>query len=83
MTIEFLRYFDIWNIKKKKITQKSKLLQFKERDIFFINLGQNINKDDFYDLVKKTILVVTPQINEESPEGIYDEIILKNGSKVK
>jgi predicted glycosyltransferase len=34
--------FDKWNELKKKINKKEKILKFKEREIFFINVGKNI-----------------------------------------
>ncbi|NPA55865.1 MAG: DUF354 domain-containing protein [Epsilonproteobacteria bacterium] len=34
--------FDEWNVVKKEIDKKDIILKFKQRDIFFINLGQNI-----------------------------------------
>lgn len=37
-----MKELDIWNEQKKKIVQSEKIVQFKERDIFFIKMGQNI-----------------------------------------
>ncbi len=42
MINKILEIFDKWNNKKKIITQKSKTIFVKERDIVFINMGQNI-----------------------------------------
>ncbi len=42
MINKFLEIFDKWNNKKKIITQKEKTIFVKERDIVFINMGQNI-----------------------------------------
>jgi len=36
------KLLDIWNNKKKNISKKDKVIFIKERDIVFINMGQNI-----------------------------------------
>lgn len=36
------KLLDIWNNKKKNISKKTKVIFIKERDIVFINMGQNI-----------------------------------------
>jgi len=42
MIDKILNLLDSWNIKKKKIVQNKKTIFIKERDILFINMGQNI-----------------------------------------
>jgi len=42
MIDKILNLLDSWNIKKKKIVQNKKTIFVKERDILFINMGQNI-----------------------------------------
>jgi mRNA-degrading endonuclease toxin of MazEF toxin-antitoxin module len=167
MIENILKLLDKWNIKKKNISTKEKLIFVKERDIVFINMGQNvgfeqdgkgdeflrpvivykkfnnnlflgipltssvkdskfyyrfefksktdgirqssailsqikaidtkrvkfklgvINKTDFYKLYLKLLNttkpseIVTPRKSEESPEGICENIISKNGGDVK
>lgn len=38
--------FDNWNYQKKEINKKSGKVFFKERDIFFVSLGQNIGYEE-------------------------------------
>jgi len=37
-----MKNFDEWNEVKKEVDKKEKILKFNQRDIFFINVGQNI-----------------------------------------
>ena len=37
-----MKNFDEWNEVKKEVDKKEKILKFNQRDIFFINLGQNV-----------------------------------------
>ena len=37
-----MKNFDEWNEVKKEVNKKEKFLKFNQRDIFFINLGQNV-----------------------------------------
>lgn len=39
-------YFNNWNNLKKKINNKSKKVFFKERDVFYISLGQNVGFEE-------------------------------------
>ena len=41
-----MKDFDSWNEKKKKINSINKNVYFKERDIFFVNLGKNIGHEE-------------------------------------
>ena len=37
-----MKKYDAWNRVKKKINEKEKLITYKERDIFWANIGENI-----------------------------------------
>ena len=37
-----MKKYDDWNRVKKKINEKEKLITYKERDIFWANIGENI-----------------------------------------
>jgi len=39
--------FDIWNEKKKEINTESEILKFREKDIVFLSMGQNIGYEQY------------------------------------
>jgi len=72
MLENLLKLLDKWNSRKKIIEQKKKTIFIKERDIVFINMGQNIGveqagklgviwKKDFEILHYKFISCIRPQ----------------------
>ena len=40
-----MKEFDLWNVKKKLTENKPKRPKFKERDIFFARIGENIGSE--------------------------------------
>ena len=36
-----MKQFDKWNAVKKKIDQREEIIKFKERDIYWISIGEN------------------------------------------
>lgn len=42
-----VKRYDEWNEVKKKVTSKSNNVGFKEREIFWIRLGQNIGNEEY------------------------------------
>ncbi|MBL0708471.1 MAG: hypothetical protein JJW00_05435, partial [Sulfurimonas sp.] len=39
--------FDIWSGKKQNIHKKEQFVQFKERDILFLSVGQNVGYEQY------------------------------------
>ncbi|MDO8454900.1 MAG: type II toxin-antitoxin system PemK/MazF family toxin [Sulfurimonas sp.] len=37
-----MKNFDDWNVVKKQVDSKSEIITYKERDIFWVNLGENV-----------------------------------------
>ena len=43
----FPNNFDKWNVKKQQIQENKQMLKFRERDIFFMSIGQNIGYETY------------------------------------
>jgi mRNA-degrading endonuclease toxin of MazEF toxin-antitoxin module len=42
-----MKKYDEWNVIKKGLSQKKKLISFKNRDIFWVHIGQNLGYETF------------------------------------
>jgi mRNA interferase MazF len=76
-----MKEYDKWNEVKKNVQQDKKIRLFKERDIFFINMGQNVG----YEQNGKGInfvrpIVVLKKITKDMFIGIPLSTQIKSGS---
>ncbi len=76
-----MKYFNEWNAIKKKIDAKEKTIQFKEREIFWVSIGENIGNEQNGkgDSFSRPVLVVK-KLNKQLFFGVPLSTKLREGT---
>ena len=76
-----MKYFNEWNVIKKKIDAKEKTIQFKEREIFWVSIGENIGNEQNGkgDSFSRPVLVVK-KLNKQLFFGVPLSTKLREGT---